>query len=322
MRKIGFLAPIFLGAIILLPIFSLANIGVGVNIGKIIVDQDLNSGMSFELPPFTVLNTGDEPSNYKVSISYLKDQKELRPDKDWVKFSPESFYLEPGKGQIVNMRISLPIITEPGEYFAYLEARPEATQNAKGTSIGVAAATKLYFTVTPGNVFVGIYYKITSFYKNLLPWSNIFLALVVFAGIISILRKYIHLEIKANHRKSPIKNIEDFAKDTNITDTGGYNESEPQDVDLLQTDKSNKDIITDKETKNDSVPTDLPKNTTEAEEGKIILEEGSEKQKKKKIMRKKAKTAGSKGTKTSKKKTAIGAKSSQTKKKTTPKTES
>ncbi len=202
MRKSVLSTLVFAGSLILLATYSRANIGVGVNLGKITVDEPLKSGMSFDLPPFTVINTGEEPSNYRVSLSFQKDQPELRPEKNWVKFSPESFFLEPGKAQIVEMRISLPVVTEPGNYFAYLEARPESTQDVKGTSIGVAAATKLYFTVTPGSIFIGIYFKILSFYKNLLPWSNIFLALVAFAIVISILKKYIRLEIKTAPAKS------------------------------------------------------------------------------------------------------------------------
>jgi len=201
---------VFASSLILLTAYSRASIGVGVNLGKITVDEPLKSGMSFDLPPFTVINTGDEPSNYRVSLSFQKDQPELRPEKNWVRFSPESFYLEPGKGQIVEMRISLPVVTEPGDYFAYLEARPEATQDVKGTSIGVAAATKLYFSVIPASIFVGIYFKILSFYKNLLPWSNVFLAVVAFAIVISILRKFIRLEIKTN----PVKDKKNTHENT------------------------------------------------------------------------------------------------------------
>lgn len=214
MRKSVLSTLVFAGSLILLTTYSRANIGVGVNLGKITVDEPLKSGMSFDLPPFTVINTGEEPSNYRVSLSFHKDQPELRPEKNWVKFSPESFFLEPGKAQIVEMRISLPVVTEPGNYFAYLEARPESTQDIKGTSIGVAAATKLYFTITPASIFIGIYFKILSFYKNLLPWSNIFLALVAFAIVISILRKFIRLEIKT----APAKDKNDIHKNT-TTDT-------------------------------------------------------------------------------------------------------
>jgi len=210
MRKSVFTILVFASSLILLTAYSRASIGVGVNLGKITVDEPLKSGMSFDLPPFTVINTGDEPSNYRVSLSFQKDQPELRPEKNWVRFSPESFYLEPGKGQIVEMRISLPVVTEPGDYFAYLEARPEATQDVKGTSIGVAAATKLYFSVIPASIFVGIYFKILSFYKNLLPWSNVFLAVVAFAIVISILRKFIRLEIKTN----PVKDKKNTHENT------------------------------------------------------------------------------------------------------------
>ncbi len=49
---------------------TLAQIGVGVGVGKIQVDEKLKPGMIYQLPSFTVLNTGGEPSDYEISIQY------------------------------------------------------------------------------------------------------------------------------------------------------------------------------------------------------------------------------------------------------------
>ncbi len=144
---------------------AFAKIGVGVNTGKIQVDEELKAGMIHKLPPITVINTGDEPAEYETSVAYHQDQPEICPKQDWFIFTPQKFHLEPGKGQLVEIKINLPLRIEPGDYFAYLEGHPFTTVQKGTTTLGVAAASKLYFTVVPANIFYGIYYKITSFFK-------------------------------------------------------------------------------------------------------------------------------------------------------------
>ena len=56
----------------------MAKIGVGVGTGRIDVDEELRPGQAYVLPPFNVLNTGDEPANYRVLLSYNENQEELR----------------------------------------------------------------------------------------------------------------------------------------------------------------------------------------------------------------------------------------------------
>lgn len=70
---------IFIGIVLLLPILALARIGVGVGIGKIVVDQPLKPGLIYTLPSLPVLNTGDEPAEYGVSIEYHEGQ-EMNPE--------------------------------------------------------------------------------------------------------------------------------------------------------------------------------------------------------------------------------------------------
>ena len=144
-----------------------ASIGVGVGTGKIQVDEKLKPGTIYQLPALGVLNTGDEESDYEVIISYHEKQPELKPQNEWFDFSPQKFHLEPGKIQNVSIKLNLPIKAEPGQYFAYLEAHPVKSSPAQTTTIGIAAATKLYFEITPGNIFSGIYYKILGLLKNL-----------------------------------------------------------------------------------------------------------------------------------------------------------
>ena len=84
---------------------------------------------------------------------------------------------------------------EPGDYFAFLQGRPLQKTETGMTSIGVAAATKLYFTVAPANIFVGIYYRIASLATLYSPWSYIVSAIVIAALLIAILRRFISFNI-------------------------------------------------------------------------------------------------------------------------------
>ncbi len=119
-----------------------------------------------------MMNTGDEPTNYEVSVAYHEKQPELMPPNGWFDYSPNGFFLQPGETKVVEVTLNLPLKAEPGKYFAYLEAHPAKKSTNGNTTIGVAAAAKLYFTVVPANALSGIYYKIISFWKVNQPWSS------------------------------------------------------------------------------------------------------------------------------------------------------
>ena len=193
MKKIKFLI-IFL-AVLVFPFSVYARLGVGVATGKIVVDDKLKPGMIYNLPTLTVLNTGDEEAEYEVGISYHEDQSELRPKKEWFEFSPQKFFLKPGEGQKIEVKLNLPIKAEPGDYFAYLEGRPLKKSESGQTSIGIAAATKLYFTVLPANMILGVYYKAASLWRIYQPWS--FRIAIVLGAVITylFLNKYLGFQI-------------------------------------------------------------------------------------------------------------------------------
>lgn len=204
---------LFIGLTFLLAVFTffsnaaLAKIGVGVNTGKIQVDEKLKAGMIYKLPSITVINTGDEPSEYETSVAYQQSQPELRPKQDWFIFTPQKFHLDPGKGQVVEIKINLPITIEPGNYFAYLEGHPMATVKKGTTTLGVAAASKLYFTVVPANIFYGIYYKIVTFFSVYAPWPQRFLIALLIIGLLVLFKKFFNIQInlkKSDHKNSQI----------------------------------------------------------------------------------------------------------------------
>jgi len=179
-----------------------ATIGVGVGTGKIRIDDKLKPGLIYELPPVTVLNTGDESSDYEVTVSYHEKQKEKMPAASWFIFSPKKFNLKPGKTQVVKIKLNLPVRAEPGNYFAYLEGHPIKKGISGNTTIGVAAAAKLYFTVIPGNFLEGIYYKIVSFWRVYAPWpQRAVIAVIILLGYI-LAKKFFNIEINLKRPRS------------------------------------------------------------------------------------------------------------------------
>jgi hypothetical protein len=184
----------FLIAVLILPLIVFAKIGVGVGTGKIKIDQPLKPGGVYNLPSIGVFNTGDEPGDYEMGVAYHSDQPELRPAKEWFNFTPSSFYLEPNQSQSVAIRLDLPVKTQPGDYFAYLEGRP-VVKDGKGTTITVAAATKVYFTVIPVNIWQAIIYRISYFFNLYAPWTWVVLVLFLGAIVIVIFKKFFSFQI-------------------------------------------------------------------------------------------------------------------------------
>ncbi len=190
-----FLIVLFFSVVFLFPSQVLASIGVGVGTGKIQVDEKLKPGIIYELPPLTVINTGDEASEYEVNISYHEGQPELKPQESWFILSPKTFQLEPGATQVVDIKLNLPIRAEPGNYFAYLEGHPFKKSVSGNTVIGVAAAAKLYFTVVPANPIAGIFYKMISFWNVYAPWpQRVAIGLVVVIAL-AFFKKFFNIQV-------------------------------------------------------------------------------------------------------------------------------
>ena len=196
---------LFLGLVVIgllcFPPVALARLGVGVGIGKIQVDQILKPGMIYELPPLTVLNTGDEVADYEVIVSHHQDQKQIIPAQEWFSFSPATFQLNPGKVQAVAVKLNLPLKIAPGDYFAYLEAHPTKKAGGGSTTVGVAAAAKLYFTVAPANAILGIYYRAASFWKAYQPWSTRLLGVLAVLLAAVLFRRFFRVQLRTEKKK-------------------------------------------------------------------------------------------------------------------------
>ncbi len=161
---------------------ALAQEGVGVNVGSIEVDEPIAPGGTYRLPSIGVINTGHDPGTYSLRITYLSGQPEMEPAEDWFRFSPDLFVLEPDEAQSVIVSIQLPLTARPGDYFAFVEAFPvRETEEGGGASVGIAAATKLSFTVEQSNVFNASALWVYHRFQDTSPFSYIGIGLLAAA---------------------------------------------------------------------------------------------------------------------------------------------
>ena len=202
MNKVSLFLFFFLIVLLSSVVFSRveARIGVGIGTGKIKVSEKLKPGQIYTLPAVTILNTGDEPGTYSVRVTYHEKQKDLEPAEEWFIFSPKEFNLKPGAGQTVEMKLNLPFVMEPGDYFAYVEGYPTKKAGGGTTTIGVAAATKLYFTVEPANFFQAFYYRIISFWREYQPWTSRISITIILLIAFGFIKRYVNIDI--NFRKN------------------------------------------------------------------------------------------------------------------------
>ncbi|MBN1761732.1 MAG: hypothetical protein JW878_01460 [Methanomicrobia archaeon] len=196
-RTIRVIAAIILVVLMMQP--CSANVGVGVGTGKIAVEEPLMPGGTYKINPIVVLNTGDEAGNYAVDVTYLYGQAEQRPQEEWVGFNPKTFHLNPEETQTVAVTLTVPLDAEPGDYFCFLEAHP--VSEGEGFRIGVAAATKLYFSVKPANILSALAHKVSSFLRETAPVSYIIIIAILALVALLVLRKHISIEVR--RKKKP-----------------------------------------------------------------------------------------------------------------------
>lgn len=194
-NKLALLVVLILLAVLLTTGSTYAQIGVGISLGEISVDEPLMPGRSYQLPSIGVINSGQVTSDYEMAVTYHHQQKELRPPLESIDFDPKTFTLEPGQSLPVAVTLNIPVDAKPGDYFAYLEVFPVAKKG--GVGIGIAAATKLYFTVKPANIFSAIAGRVSTFFETNAPFSWVGLGVLILIIVILFLRRFVQISFRA-----------------------------------------------------------------------------------------------------------------------------
>jgi hypothetical protein len=171
---------------------STADTGVGVDLAEINIDEVLAAGNVYNLPAVGVVNTGDGAADYEVEITYMSGQEEMTPSADWFQFDPQTFNLEAGTSKKVSISLHIPEDASPGKYFALIEAHP-VVEGGAGAIIGIAAATKLRFSVSRD---IPVLSAIAKFFRDHAPYTYIGLGLVVAVIVVLLLRRFFRFNVE------------------------------------------------------------------------------------------------------------------------------
>ncbi len=73
-----------------------ADVGVGVNLGRVAVEERLTPGGRYHLPTLTVSNPGDTAGDYRVRVTDPAQPGRKAPPEAWFRLDPARFHLAPG----------------------------------------------------------------------------------------------------------------------------------------------------------------------------------------------------------------------------------
>ena len=123
------------------------SIGVGIQVGPVRLAGIAHAGQTYDLPPVYVVNTGTEPETVRLDVQRLSKGAGRDVPKSWFKPGQTDVHLDARQSATIPVQLVVPADAKPGPYFSDVVAHGSASIEAGAASLGVAAATKLQFTV-------------------------------------------------------------------------------------------------------------------------------------------------------------------------------
>jgi hypothetical protein len=124
-----------------------ASIGVGIQVGPVRLAGIAHAGRAYDLPPVYVVNTGTEPETVRLEVQRLSRGTGHDVPKAWFQPAETDVKLDARQSATIEVKLVVPADATPGPYFSDVVAHGSASIEAGQASLGVAAATKLQFTV-------------------------------------------------------------------------------------------------------------------------------------------------------------------------------
>lgn len=124
-----------------------ASVGVGVQASPVRLGSMAHRGEKFALP-LDVVNTGSEAEAVIMHVERLSRGPGWAVPPSWIQFPGSAVQIAPGKAARVSLELVIPDAARPGEYLSDIVVSGSATAQAGTGNIGVAAATKLEFSVS------------------------------------------------------------------------------------------------------------------------------------------------------------------------------
>jgi hypothetical protein len=126
-----------------------ASIGVGVQVGPVRLGTVAHRGESYPLPPVYVVNTGTQAEAINVRVERLYHGPGLVVPPSWVSMTGPAVQLAPGHSARIPLQLDVPGRARPGGYMSDVVVTGSPGGAAGMAHIGVAAVTKLEFSVSP-----------------------------------------------------------------------------------------------------------------------------------------------------------------------------
>jgi hypothetical protein len=127
-----------------------ASVGVGVQASPVRLGNVAHAGGSYALPPVFVINTGTQPEEISVRIERLSKGTGRAVPPSWVQATGPGVQLSPRQSARIPLELVVPGGAKPGRYLSDVVVAGSAVISAGRANLGVAAATRLEFSVAPG----------------------------------------------------------------------------------------------------------------------------------------------------------------------------
>jgi hypothetical protein len=148
-RRLAAIATLPMAGFLLLafPAAAAASIGVGIQVGPVRLAGIAHAGQTYDLPPVYVVNTGTEPETVRLEVQRLSRGTGRDVPKSWFKPGQTDVHLDPKQSATIPVQLVVPADATLGPYFSDVVAHGSASIVGGQATLGVAAATKLQFTV-------------------------------------------------------------------------------------------------------------------------------------------------------------------------------
>jgi hypothetical protein len=154
-RELAIAGPVLaLGLIVAIavPVVADASVGLGIQAGPVRLAGGAHPGGTYPLPAVYVINTGTQDESVVIRVEHLSPGAGRAVPSSWVQATGSAVKLSGNQSARIPLQLTVPRGAQPGAYLSDVVAKGSAALGAGGANLGVAAATKLQFTVVPGAV--------------------------------------------------------------------------------------------------------------------------------------------------------------------------
>jgi hypothetical protein len=143
--------PIALTVLLSLPAAAEASVGVGVQAGPVRLGNAAHPGGDYALTPVYVVNTGTQAEFISVRVERLSPGSGRRVPSSWIHATGPRVQLSPRQAARIPLELTIPAGAKPGQYLSDVVVAGSTAVSVGMANLGVAAATKLEFSVAPGS---------------------------------------------------------------------------------------------------------------------------------------------------------------------------